>query len=103
MSEQTGRDGMLNTFYLWSGLVSCSPENVLFLRLSGMTYVKQMLLVKNVSFFHARVDPGVWQQSEVGTGLGGQLPFTKTSQSRLSPRSEENSASLCASCKLKLM
>lgn len=46
-----------------------------------MTYVKQMRLVKKVCFSMPALTYGAWQHTEVGTGLGGQLPFTGSAKS----------------------
>lgn len=42
-----------------------------------MTYLKQMQLIKQVPFSMPALTRSAWQQPEVGTGLGGQLPFTE--------------------------
>lgn len=100
MSEKKNRWGwMLNTFYLWSEPVSCLPEKRPFLRLLAMTYVKQMRLVKKVSFFHARVDLRClaedwgWHRVMVGEVVvvvqrGGATPIHWVCQSPLCPRAE---------------
>lgn len=41
-----------------------------------MMYIKQMRLVKKKKFSVPELTHGAWQQMELGTGLGGQLPFT---------------------------
>lgn len=70
---------MLNTFYLWSKLVSCSPENVFF-EVAGYGVYKTDAACekkkKKCRFSMPALTHRAWQQNELGTGLGGQLPFT---------------------------
>lgn len=95
MSEKTGRGCMLNTFYLWSEPVSCLPENVLF-EVAGYDVCKTDAACKeSVGFPMPPLTHGAWQQTEVGTGLEGQLP-----KPSLSPRAKGIFANLCIACAL---
>lgn len=80
---------MLNTFYLWSELVSCSPENVLF-EVADYDVCKtdaacKKKKKKKCRFSMPALTYSAWQQSKVGSGLGGQLPFTGSARGPPAP------------------